>query len=87
MRSDSCMYRVVSKSDVYLHVYLFGIEKGFCILGENCRYDHGTDPLVIGGDLNPYNPPVPRPLGMPPAGMPIPPMSKTCESMSQSVCL
>ena len=39
-------------------------EKGFCILGENCPYDHGLDPLVIGG---PYVHPQ---AGMPPIGVP-----------------
>eukprot|EP00731_Ephydatia_muelleri_P031207 Em0022g721a len=37
-------------------------EKGFCIFGENCPFDHGKDPLVI----NPSFPPPPLPLGLPP---------------------
>ena len=51
----------------------FLAERGFCILGESCPYDHGVDPLVIGGGLNPY------PLGLPPPpppGLPLPPLGK-----------
>ena len=49
----------------------FLAERGFCILGESCPYDHGVDPLVVGGGLNPY------PLGLPPPpGLPLPPLGK-----------
>ena len=50
---------------------IFLSERGFCILGESCPYDHGVDPLVIGGGLNPY------PLGLPPPPrLPLPPLGK-----------
>ncbi len=46
-------------------------EKGVCILGESCPYDHGVDPLVIGGNEMPQ---FPGPPGiLPPHGMPLPP--------------
>lgn len=51
-------------------------EKGFCILGESCPYDHGLDPLVIGGALNPYVHPPPGmggPIGVPTLPPPPPP--------------
>ena len=35
-------------------------EKGFCLLGENCPYDHGLDPLVVEGGGFP-----PPPLNVP----------------------
>ena len=46
-------------------------EKGVCILGESCPYDHGADPLVIGGnEMTQF----PGPPGiLPPHGMPLPP--------------
>ena len=51
-----------------------------CILGQSCPYDHGVDPLVIGGnEISPFPPPphgMPLPTmphGMPPHGMPLPP--------------
>ncbi|XP_064405280.1 RNA-binding protein 26-like [Halichondria panicea] len=46
-------------------------EKGVCILGESCPYDHGVDHLVIGGNEMPQ---FPGPPGiLPPHGMPLPP--------------
>ena len=43
----------------------FVAEKGFCILGESCPYDHGLDPLVIGRGLPTY-----PPTGIPGMGVP-----------------
>lgn len=42
-------------------------EKGFCLLGENCPYDHGSDPLVIEGGGFP-----PPPLNVPSTFLPPP---------------
>ena len=36
-----------------------------CLLGEQCPYDHGIDPLVITGPIPPYPPP-PFPMSIPP---------------------
>ena len=41
--------------------------KGFCILGESCPYDHGLDPLVIGGNIPTYGHP---PSAIPGIGVP-----------------
>lgn len=44
-------------------------EKGFCLLGENCPYDHGLDPLVVEGGGFP-----PPPLNVPSTFLPpVPP--------------
>lgn len=40
-------------------------ERGMCLLGEQCPYDHGIDPLVITGPIPPYPPP-PFPMSIPP---------------------
>ncbi|XP_019862843.1 PREDICTED: RNA-binding protein 27-like [Amphimedon queenslandica] len=43
-------------------------ERGMCLLGEQCPFDHGNDPLVITG-MPPYPPPPPPPpfpLSLPP---------------------
>ncbi|NP_001089821.1 uncharacterized protein LOC734886 [Xenopus laevis] len=57
-------------------------EKGFCMRGEMCPFDHGSDPVVV-EDVNlsgilpfPAQPPVvegPPPPGFPPPGFPPPP--------------
>ncbi|XP_037604559.1 RNA-binding protein 27 isoform X2 [Sebastes umbrosus] len=49
-------------------------EKGFCVRGDLCPFDHGTDPLIV-DDVNlpnmiPFPPP---PVMPPPAGLPMPP--------------
>ncbi|XP_028323217.1 RNA-binding protein 27 isoform X2 [Gouania willdenowi] len=49
-------------------------EKGFCVRGDLCLFDHGSDPLIV-DDVNlPNIIPFPPPPVMPPAGMPMPPM-------------
>lgn len=45
-------------------VSLLSLERGMCLLGEQCPFDHGSDPLVITG-IPPYPPP--------PFQLPIPP--------------
>jgi len=39
-------------------------EKGFCILGESCPYDHGLDPVVI-GSAYPHSTPGINTIGVP----------------------
>lgn len=48
-------------------IFLLRAERGFCILGESCPYDHGLDPVVIDGNINPYARPPP---GLPSIGVP-----------------
>ncbi|XP_030009888.1 RNA-binding protein 27 isoform X3 [Sphaeramia orbicularis] len=51
-------------------------EKGFCVRGDLCPFDHGNDPLVV-DDVNlPNIIPFPPPPVMPPAGMPMPPITE-----------
>jgi hypothetical protein len=49
-------------------------EKGMCLLGEQCPYNHGNNPLVITG-IPPYPPP-PFPIPMPPPPNIPPPLPK-----------
>ncbi|KAM9333706.1 RNA-binding protein 27 isoform 2-T2 [Pholidichthys leucotaenia] len=51
-------------------------EKGFCVRGELCPFDHGSDPLIF-DDVNlPSMIPFPPPPVMPPAGLPMPPITE-----------
>ena len=69
---------------MYMYHCIAVSEKGFCILGESCPYDHGRDPVVIGGGIHPYTPPPPLP---PPLGMPLPIVKPSeCSNQHQS-CL
>lgn len=47
-------------------------EKGFCVRGDLCPFDHGNDPLIVDDVVLPTMIPFPPP-GMPPARMPLPP--------------
>lgn len=47
-------------------LFLF-TEKGMCLLGEQCPFDHGVDPVVITGPIPPPYPPPHFPLGIPPS--------------------
>ncbi|CAB1454276.1 unnamed protein product [Pleuronectes platessa] len=48
-------------------------EKGFCVRGDLCLFDHGNDPLIV-DDVNlPSMIPFPPPPVMPPTGLPMPP--------------
>ncbi|XP_034461599.1 RNA-binding protein 27 isoform X3 [Hippoglossus hippoglossus] len=48
-------------------------EKGFCVRGDLCLFDHGNDPLIV-DDVNlPNMIPFPPPPVMPPTGLPMPP--------------
>uniref|UniRef100_A0A8C4E567 RNA binding motif protein 27 n=1 Tax=Dicentrarchus labrax TaxID=13489 RepID=A0A8C4E567_DICLA len=51
-------------------------EKGFCVRGDLCPFDHGNDPLIV-DDVNlPGMIPFPPPPVMPPAGLPMPPITE-----------
>ncbi|XP_030649423.1 RNA-binding protein 27 [Chanos chanos] len=51
-------------------------EKGFCVRGDLCPFDHGNDPLIVDDVTLPAMIPFPPPPGMPPARMPMPPMTE-----------
>ncbi|XP_028277594.1 RNA-binding protein 27 [Parambassis ranga] len=56
-------------------------EKGFCVRGDLCPFDHGNDPLVV-DDVNlPNIIPFPPPPVMPPAGLPMPPITEPPASL------
>ncbi|XP_077596292.1 RNA-binding protein 27 isoform X3 [Stigmatopora nigra] len=49
-------------------------EKGFCVRGDLCPFDHGNDPLIV-DDVNlPNIIPFPPPPVIPPGGLPMPPL-------------
>uniref|UniRef100_A0A8C1YGT0 RNA binding motif protein 27 n=1 Tax=Cyprinus carpio TaxID=7962 RepID=A0A8C1YGT0_CYPCA len=49
-------------------------EKGFCIRGDLCPFDHGNDPLIVDDVTLPTMIPFPPPPGLP--RMPMPPMTE-----------
>ncbi|XP_023390690.1 RNA-binding protein 27 isoform X3 [Pteropus medius] len=53
-------------------------ERGFCVLGDLCQFDHGNDPLVVDEvalpSMIPFPPPPPGLPPPPPPGMLMPPM-------------
>ncbi|XP_053232646.1 RNA-binding protein 27 isoform X3 [Podarcis raffonei] len=57
-------------------------ERGFCVLGDLCQYDHGNDPLVVDEvslpSMIPFPPPPP---GLPPPGMLMPPAQGPTHNM------
>uniref|UniRef100_A0A3Q1G9F4 RNA binding motif protein 27 n=1 Tax=Acanthochromis polyacanthus TaxID=80966 RepID=A0A3Q1G9F4_9TELE len=56
-------------------------EKGFCVRGDLCPFDHGSDPLIV-DDVNlPNIIPFPPPPVMPPAGLPMPPITEPPPSL------
>ena len=82
----TCIGKWIFMYCTYMYMYhcIAVSEKGFCILGESCPYDHGRDPVVIGGGIHPYTPPPPLP---PPLGMPLPIVKPSeCSNQHQS-CL
>ncbi|XP_022531936.2 RNA-binding protein 27 [Astyanax mexicanus] len=50
-------------------------EKGFCVRGDLCPFDHGNDPLIVDDVALPTMIPFPPP-GMPPVRMPLRPMTE-----------
>ncbi|XP_027323937.1 RNA-binding protein 27 isoform X5 [Anas acuta] len=62
-------------------------ERGFCVLGDLCQFDHGNDPLVVDEvslpSMIPFPPPPP---GLPPPpGMLLPPMPGPARNMRMPV--
>ncbi|XP_054697286.1 RNA-binding protein 27 isoform X1 [Grus americana] len=59
-------------------------ERGFCVLGDLCQFDHGNDPLVVDEvslpSMIPFPPPPPG-LPPPPPGMLLPPMPGPARNM------
>nr|XP_060621143.1 RNA-binding protein 27 isoform X1 [Anolis sagrei ordinatus] len=57
-------------------------ERGFCVLGDLCQFDHGNDPLVVDEvslpSMIPFPPPPP---GLPPPGMLMAPTQGPAHSM------
>ncbi|ETE67432.1 RNA-binding protein 27, partial [Ophiophagus hannah] len=57
-------------------------ERGFCVLGDLCLFDHGNDPLVVDEvslpSMIPFPPPPP---GLPPPGMLMPPTQGPTHNM------
>ncbi|KAL8211949.1 UNVERIFIED_CONTAM: hypothetical protein K2H54_030601, partial [Gekko kuhli] len=57
-------------------------ERGFCVLGDLCQFDHGNDPLVVDEvslpSMIPFPPPPP---GLPPPGMLMPPAQGPAHNM------
>ncbi|KAM4544545.1 RNA-binding protein 27 isoform 2-T2 [Odontesthes bonariensis] len=51
-------------------------EKGFCVRGDLCPFDHGNDPLIVDDVSLPNIIPFPPPPVMPPAGLPMPPITE-----------
>uniref|UniRef100_A0A8C5R0A2 RNA binding motif protein 27 n=1 Tax=Leptobrachium leishanense TaxID=445787 RepID=A0A8C5R0A2_9ANUR len=49
-------------------------ERGYCILGDLCQFDHGNDPLVVDDVSLPSMIPFPPPPGLPPPGILMPPI-------------
>ncbi|KAL4631245.1 RNA-binding protein 27-like [Arapaima gigas] len=51
-------------------------EKGFCVRGDLCPFDHGNDPLIVDDVTLPTMIPFPPPPGIPPPRLPMPPMTE-----------
>ncbi|XP_041079404.1 RNA-binding protein 27-like isoform X2 [Polyodon spathula] len=49
-------------------------ERGFCVRGDLCPFDHGNDPLIVDDVTLPTMIPFPPPPGLPPPGLPMPQM-------------
>ncbi|XP_039340392.1 RNA-binding protein 27 [Mauremys reevesii] len=60
-------------------------ERGFCVLGDLCQFDHGNDPLVVDEvslpSMIPFPPPPPGLPPPPPPGMLMPPMPGPAHNM------
>lgn len=70
------LHRVLNLFTTDMHVSLPHTEKGFCVRGDLCPFDHGNDPLIV-DDVNlPSMIPFPPPPVMPPAGLPMPPITE-----------
>ncbi|KAM4726338.1 RNA-binding protein 27 isoform 2-T2 [Anableps anableps] len=56
-------------------------EKGFCVRGDLCPFDHGSDPLIVDDVTLPKMIPFPPPPVMPPSGLPMPPITEPPPSL------
>ncbi|XP_059382792.1 RNA-binding protein 27-like isoform X4 [Carassius carassius] len=63
-----------NKSSTHKHRCRDYDEKGFCIRGDLCPFDHGNDPLIVDDVTLPSMIPFPPPPGLP--RMPMPPMTE-----------
>ncbi|KAI2651028.1 RNA-binding protein 27 [Labeo rohita] len=66
--------KTFNKSNTLKHRCRDYDEKGFCIRGDLCPFDHGNDPLIVDDVTLPTMIPFPPPPGMP--RMPMPPMTE-----------
>ncbi|XP_018111656.1 RNA-binding protein 27 isoform X1 [Xenopus laevis] len=60
-------------------------ERGFCVLGDLCQFDHGNDPLVVDEVSLPTMIPFPPPPGLPPPGILLPPIPGPVHNMRMPV--
>ncbi|XP_072002239.1 RNA-binding protein 27 [Engystomops pustulosus] len=60
-------------------------ERGFCVLGDHCQFDHGNDPLVVDEVSLPSMIPFPPPPGLPPPGILMPPIPAPAHNMRMPV--
>ncbi|XP_040200516.1 RNA-binding protein 27 isoform X2 [Rana temporaria] len=60
-------------------------ERGFCVLGDLCQFDHGNDPLVVDEVSLPSMIPFPPPPGLPPPGILLPPIPAPAHNMRMPV--
>ncbi|XP_016335914.1 RNA-binding protein 27-like isoform X3 [Sinocyclocheilus anshuiensis] len=66
--------KTFNKSNTLKHRCRDYDEKGFCIRGDLCPFDHGNDPLIVDDVTLPTMIPFPPPPGLP--RMPMPPMTE-----------
>ncbi|KAM4676764.1 RNA-binding protein 27 [Discoglossus pictus] len=60
-------------------------ERGYCVLGDLCQFDHGNDPLVVDEVSLPSMIPFPPPPGLPPPGILMPPIPGPAHNMRMPV--
>ncbi|KAM9312632.1 RNA-binding protein 27-like [Gastrophryne carolinensis] len=60
-------------------------ERGYCVLGDLCQFDHGNDPLVVDDVSLPSMIPFPPPPGLPPPGILMPPIPVPAHNMRMPV--
>ncbi|KAM4037954.1 RNA-binding protein 27 isoform 2-T2 [Anomaloglossus baeobatrachus] len=60
-------------------------ERGYCVLGDLCQYDHGNDPLIVDEVSLPSMIPFPPPPGLPPPGILMHPIPAPAHNMRMPV--
>jgi len=40
-------YRRITNCLIFFILLLFYLEKGFCLRGDLCTFDHGSDPVIV----------------------------------------